>query len=62
MKTLLHLYYKSYMMSNACINSWHINYLFVAYFLYYYGWLVGFYGISTIVGYLMKNPVYTSVK
>ena len=21
--------------------------------------LVGFYGISTIVGYLMKNPVYT---
>ena len=22
-------------------------------------WLVGFYGISTIVGYLIPNPVYT---
>ena len=22
------------------------------------GWLVGFYGISTIVGYLMPNPLY----
>ena len=24
-----------------------------------YKWLVGFYGISTLVGYLMPNPVYT---
>ena len=22
------------------------------------GWLVGFYGISTLIGYLMPNPVY----
>ena len=26
-----------------------------------YGWLVGFYGISTCVGYFMSNPVYTHV-
>ena len=25
------------------------------------GWLVMFYGISTIVGYLMPNPLYTSI-
>ena len=25
------------------------------------GWLFGFYGISTIVGYLMPNPVYTYI-
>ena len=25
------------------------------------GWLVGVYGISTIVGYLMPNPLYTSL-
>ena len=24
-------------------------------------WLVGFYGISTIVGYLMPNPFYTFI-
>ena len=24
-------------------------------------WLVGFYGISTIVGYLMPNPLYTYI-
>ena len=26
-----------------------------------YCWLVGFYGISTIVGYLMPNPLYTYI-
>ena len=25
------------------------------------GWLVEFYGISTIVGYLMPNPLYTYI-
>ena len=25
------------------------------------GWLVDFYGISTLVGYLMPNPVYTYI-
>ena len=48
---------------------WHINHcrLFNAKsFLYIYikyiglGW-VGFYGISTIVGYLMPNPFYTYI-
>ena len=48
---------------------WHINHcrLFNAkYSLYIYikyirfGW-VGFYGISTIVGYLMPNPLYTYI-
>ena len=24
--------------------------------------MVGFYGISTLVGYLMPNPVYTNIK
>ena len=24
-----------------------------------YDWLIGFYGISTVVGYLMPDPVYT---
>ena len=27
----------------------------------YIGWLVVFYGISTLEGYLMKNPVYTYI-
>ena len=26
-----------------------------------YSWLVGFHGISTIVGYLMPNPLYTYI-
>ena len=25
------------------------------------GWFIGFYGISTIVGYLMLNPLYTYI-
>ena len=47
---------------------WHINYcwLFNAksslyiYIKYRFGW-GGFYGISTIVGYLMPNPLYTYI-
>ena len=35
------------------------------FFLYLIGWLVGwlvvFYGISTLVGYLIPNPLYTFV-
>ena len=27
---------------------------------FWFGW-VGFYGISTIVGYLMPNPIYTCI-
>ena len=26
------------------------------------GWLVGFYGISTLIGYLMPNTVYTYIE
>ena len=26
-----------------------------------YGWLAGFYGISTLLGYLISNPVYTYI-
>ena len=26
-------------------------------YMYIVGWLVGFYGISTFVGYLMQNPL-----
>ena len=48
---------------------WHINYcwLFNAksflyiYIKYIWFGLVGFYGISTIVGYLMPNPLYTYI-
>ena len=48
---------------------WHINHcrLFKAksslyiYFEYIGFGLVGFYGISTIVGYLMPNPLYTYI-
>ena len=47
---------------------WHINYcrlfnvksslyIFIKYMIWF--GLVGFYGISTIVGYLMSNPLYT---
>ena len=48
---------------------WHINHcrLFIAKSSFYisikyicFG-LVGFYGISTIVGYLMPNPLYTYI-
>ena len=36
--------------------------LFYKYILNIYGFgLVGFYGISTIVGYLMPNPLYTYI-
>ena len=31
-------------------------FLFVSFFLSFFSWLVWFYGISTIVGYLMPNP------
>ena len=49
---------------------WHINYyrLFNAkssldiYIKNIWFGLVGFYGISTIVGYLMPNPLYTYIK
>ena len=48
---------------------WHINhcrlfnaksslYIYIKYS--WFGW-VGFYGISTIVGYLMPNPLYTYI-
>ena len=48
---------------------WHINHcrLFNAksslyiYIKYVWFGLVGFYGISTIVGYLMPNPLYTYI-
>ena len=48
---------------------WHIKYckLFNAksfsciYIKYIYFDLVGFYGISTILGYLMPNPLYTYI-
>ena len=43
---------------------WHINpcWLFNAKSFLYVGYdLVGFYGISTIVGYLMLNPLYTDI-
>ena len=48
---------------------WHINLcrLFIAIsslyiYIKYVGFgLVGFYGISTIVGYLMPNPLYTYI-
>ena len=45
---------------------WHINYyrLFIAKSsLYIYIWfgLIGFYGTSTIVGFLMPNPLYTYI-
>ena len=48
---------------------WHINFcrLFNAKFSKYiyikYIWLglIGFYGVSTIVGYLMPNPLYTYI-
>ena len=33
-------------------------YIYIKYI--WFGW-VGFYGISTIVGYLMSNPLYTNV-
>ena len=26
-----------------------------------FDWLVGFYGITTLVGYLMPNPVYSNI-
>ena len=49
--------------------SWHINHcrLFNAksslyIYIKYIGFgLLGFYGISTIVGYLMPNPLYTNI-
>ena len=53
----------------VCLVLWHINHcwLFNAksslciYIKYiWFGW-VGFYGISTIVGYLMPNPLYTYI-
>ena len=34
------------------IKSWNMEMKLV-------GWLVGFYGISNLVGYLMSNPLYT---
>ena len=48
---------------------WHINrcrlfntksslYIYIKYI--WFGW-VGFYGLSTIVGYLMPNPLYTYI-
>ena len=48
---------------------WHINYCrlfnakssFYIYIKYICFGLVGFYGISTIVGNLMQNPVYTYI-
>ena len=48
---------------------WHINYCrlfnaksFLYIYIKYIGFvLVGFYGISTIVGYLMPNPLYTYI-
>ena len=53
-----------------CLDLWHINHcwLFNAksslhiyiYIKYIYG-LVGFYGISTIIGYFMSNPLYTYI-
>ena len=51
------------------LGLWHINYcrLFNAksslyiYTKYIWFGLVGFYGISTIVGYLMPNPLYTYI-
>ena len=30
-------------------------------FLQLVGWLVGFYGLSTLIGYLIPNPVYTYI-
>ena len=35
--------------------------LFALIFVYINHRLVGFYGMSTIVGYLMQNPVYTYI-
>ena len=51
------------------LGLWHINhcrlfnaksslYIYIKYI--WFGW-VGFYGISTIVGYLMPNPLYTYI-
>ena len=36
------------------------TYILYIYDLIWFGW-VGFYGISTIVGYLMPNPLYTYI-
>ena len=37
-----------------------IDYLWLGMTVYFF-WLVGFYGISTIVGYLMTIPLYTYI-
>ena len=55
-----------------CLVSWHINHswLFNAnplytnilkYIKYILFGFIGFYGMSTIVGYLMPNPLYTYI-
>ena len=38
-----------------------ILFIYIYIYIYIYNLLVGFYGISTIVGYLMSNPLYTYI-
>ena len=49
---------------------WHINHcrlfnakssIYIYIYIYIQFGLVGFYGISTIVGYFMSNPIYTYI-
>ena len=41
-----------------CFARWHMKHFHCYKYLNCFGWLVGFYGISTFIGYLMPNSVY----
>ena len=52
-----------YYYSSSLVNNYSLKQLFIIQIIsgviQFEGWLVGFYGISTFLGYLMLNPVYT---
>ena len=67
--TLIYIYAVFSLVFSFSLGLWHINHsrlfnakLSLYIYIKYIGFgLVGFYGISTIVGYLMPTPLYTYI-
>ena len=54
--------FKNYLYLIGILIKYFYGFLFIAFrIIWVTGWLVGFYGLSILVGYLMPNPLYTYI-
>ena len=48
----------AYIYTKISLLSLNIHHVLISQFIFKFGWVFGFYGISTTVGYLTPDPVY----